>query len=92
MPPVATVVNNAGSVLRKETVSITDAEWRTVLAVNVDGTFFVTRAFLPDLLRLVLSSRSASTVAPALSSMLIYLVMAIVLVVRPAGLFPTASK
>lgn len=51
MPPVATVVNNAGSVLRKETVSITDAEWRTVLAVNVDGTFFVTRAFLPDLTR-----------------------------------------
>jgi len=50
------------------------------------------RAFLPDLLRLVLSSRSASTVAPALSSMLIYLVMAIVLVVRPAGLFPVASK
>jgi branched-subunit amino acid ABC-type transport system permease component len=27
-----------------------------------------------------------------LSSMLIYLVMAIVLVVRPAGLFPVASK
>jgi branched-chain amino acid transport system permease protein len=50
------------------------------------------RAFLPDLLRLVLSSRSASTVAPALSSMLIYLVMAIVLVVRPAGLFPVAGK
>jgi NAD(P)-dependent dehydrogenase (short-subunit alcohol dehydrogenase family) len=50
MPPVATVVNNAGSVLRKETVSITDAEWRSVMAVNVDGTFFVTRAFLPDLI------------------------------------------
>jgi branched-chain amino acid transport system permease protein len=43
-------------------------------------------------LRLVLSSRGASTVAPALSSMLIYLLMAIVLVVRPAGLFPAASK
>jgi branched-chain amino acid transport system permease protein len=50
------------------------------------------RAFLPDLLRLVLSSRGASTVAPALSSMLIYLLMAIVLVVRPAGLFPVTSK
>ena len=45
-----------------------------------------------DLLRLVLSSRGASTVAPALSSMMIYLLMAIVLVVRPAGLFPVASK
>jgi branched-chain amino acid transport system permease protein len=50
------------------------------------------RAFLPDLLRLVMSSRGAATVAPALSSMMIYLVMAIVLVVRPQGLFPVASK
>ncbi len=50
------------------------------------------RAFLPDLLRLVLSSRGASTVAPALSSMLIYLLMAIVLVLRPEGLFPVSSK
>jgi branched-chain amino acid transport system permease protein len=46
------------------------------------------RAFLPDLLRQVLSSAAASTAAPALSSMLIYLVMAIVLVARPEGLFP----
>src|SRR5437762_7609531 len=50
------------------------------------------RILLPDLLRLVLSSRGASTVAPALSSMLIYLLMAIVLVLRPEGLFPVASK
>ena len=44
------------------------------------------------MLRLVMSSRGASTVAPALSSMMIYLVMAIVLVVRPQGLFPVAGK
>jgi branched-chain amino acid transport system permease protein len=50
------------------------------------------RAFLPDLLRLVLSGRSASTVAPAMSSMMIYLLMAIVLVLRPEGLFPVSSK
>ena len=50
------------------------------------------RAFLPDLLRLVLSSRGASTVAPAMSSMMIYLLMAIVLVLRPEGLFPVSSK
>jgi branched-chain amino acid transport system permease protein len=31
-------------------------------------------------------------VAPALSSMLIYLLMAIVLVLRPAGLFPVSSR
>jgi branched-chain amino acid transport system permease protein len=63
-----------------------------VAAVMVGLIDTIGRAFLPDLLRLVLSSRGASTVAPALSSMLIYLVMAIVLVVRPAGLFPVASK
>jgi branched-chain amino acid transport system permease protein len=50
------------------------------------------RAFLPDILRMVMSSRGAATVAPALSSMMIYLVMAIVLVVRPQGLFPVAGK
>ena len=50
------------------------------------------RAFLPDLLRKVLSSAAASTAAPALSSMLIYLLMAIVLVVRPEGLFPAARR
>jgi branched-chain amino acid transport system permease protein len=50
------------------------------------------RAFLPDLLRMMLSSRGASAVAPALSSMLIYLMMTIVLVLRPQGLFPVANK
>ena len=39
-----------------------------------------------------MTSRGAATVAPALSSMMIYLVMAIVLVVRPQGLFPVAGK
>ncbi|MEO8553602.1 MAG: SDR family oxidoreductase, partial [Kofleriaceae bacterium] len=51
MPAVRTLVNNAGAVLRSETVKITDAEWTRVMAVNANGTFFVTRAFLPDLLR-----------------------------------------
>src|SRR6516162_8542766 len=50
------------------------------------------RAFLPDLLRKVLSSAAASTAAPALSSMLIYLLMAIVLVARPEGLFPASRR
>ncbi|MEO8700920.1 MAG: SDR family NAD(P)-dependent oxidoreductase [Kofleriaceae bacterium] len=51
MGPVRTVVNNAGSVLRKPTGAIGDAEWRAVMAVNLDGTFQVTRAFLDDLTR-----------------------------------------
>jgi NAD(P)-dependent dehydrogenase (short-subunit alcohol dehydrogenase family) len=51
LAPVTIVVNNAGTVVRKPTVELSDAEWRRVLAVNLDGTFHVTRAFLPDLTR-----------------------------------------
>lgn len=51
MPPVRTIVNNAGMVLRKSTEAVTDDEWRKVMAVNLDGTFFVTRAFIDDLER-----------------------------------------
>jgi NAD(P)-dependent dehydrogenase (short-subunit alcohol dehydrogenase family) len=51
LAPVTIVVNNAGAVLRKPTVAIGDDEWRRILAVNLDGTFYVTRAFLPDLTR-----------------------------------------
>jgi NAD(P)-dependent dehydrogenase (short-subunit alcohol dehydrogenase family) len=49
MPPVRTIVNNAGAVLRKSTEAVTDDEWRRVIAVNLDGTFHVTRAFIADL-------------------------------------------
>jgi branched-chain amino acid transport system permease protein len=50
------------------------------------------RAYFPDLLRVLLSQEAASTAGPALSSMLIYLLMAVVLVVRPEGLFPAGGK
>jgi NAD(P)-dependent dehydrogenase (short-subunit alcohol dehydrogenase family) len=51
MSPVRVIVNNAGAVLRKPTAEIDDVEWRRVIAVNLDGTFHVTRAFLVDLTR-----------------------------------------
>jgi 3-oxoacyl-[acyl-carrier protein] reductase len=41
------VVNNAGVVRNRTLVKMTDEEWRTAVAVNLDGTFFVTRAVLP---------------------------------------------
>jgi branched-chain amino acid transport system permease protein len=63
-----------------------------VAAILVGMIDTIGRAFLPDLLRLVLSSRTASAVAPALSSMMIYLLMAVVLVVRPQGLFQVSGK
>jgi len=49
------------------------------------------RAFLKPLLATVWSPVVADTAGPALASMLIYLLMAIVLAVRPAGLFPSRA-
>jgi branched-chain amino acid transport system permease protein len=46
------------------------------------------RTFLPTILRELFERSVAHAVGPAASSMLIYLLMAVVLAVRPAGLFP----
>ncbi len=51
----------------------------------------VGRAFLPGWLVSVLPRTAANAVGPALASMLIYLLMAVVLLVRPQGLFPTGG-
>ena len=48
----------------------------------------VGRIFLPTLLRAIATRSVADAAGPALASMLIYLLMAIVLAVRPQGLFP----
>jgi branched-chain amino acid transport system permease protein len=50
------------------------------------------RSFSVDLLRLVMGPSQARTVGPALASMLIYLLMAVVLYVRPTGLFPARGR
>ena len=50
------------------------------------------RSYFPDILRVLLSPEAASTLAPALSSMLIYLLMAIVLIVKPEGLFSSGGR
>jgi branched-chain amino acid transport system permease protein len=50
------------------------------------------RAFVPDLLHVYLNEAAASSLGRALSSMSIYLLMALVLIVRPAGLFPAATR
>ncbi len=46
------------------------------------------RAFLPTLLREVLERSVAQAVGPAVASMLIYMLMAAVLALKPQGLFP----
>ena len=50
------------------------------------------RAFLKPLLGSVLSPTAAEAAGPALSSMLIYLLMAVVLALRPEGLFPSRGS
>ena len=50
------------------------------------------RAYLPNLLAAAFSPSAADAAGPALASILIYLIMAIVLAFRPAGLFPPASR
>ena len=45
------------------------------------------RSYLDDLMKLFLSDQNAETAAPALSAMLIYILMAVILYFRPQGLF-----
>ena len=46
------------------------------------------RAFLPSLLKIFFSPAVASSVGPTLAALSIYILMAVVLVFRPSGLFP----
>jgi branched-chain amino acid transport system permease protein len=48
----------------------------------------ILRAFLPGLLRAMMNASEADALGAGLSSMGVYLLMAIVLLVRPKGLFP----
>jgi len=46
------------------------------------------RVFLPAMLRLVVDQSAADGAGPAVASMLVYILMAVVLIFRPTGLFP----
>src|SRR5436305_7812526 len=63
-----------------------------VAAIVVGIIDTIGRAFLPDLVRNFLSYSAGSSAGPALSSMLIYMLMAGILVIRPEGLFPAANR
>ena len=63
-----------------------------LVASIIVGVFEVVgRSFLPDLLLNILPSDLAETAGPALSSMLIYILMAGVLFFKPTGLFPAKT-
>ena len=49
--PLSVLVNNAGIAPSSKFENIADDMWREAFAVNVDGAFYVTRAFLPAMLR-----------------------------------------
>ncbi len=50
------------------------------------------RAFLDTLMKFVMSNQNAETAAPALSAMMIYILMAGILAFRPQGLFPPRGR
>lgn len=50
------------------------------------------RSYLDSLFKLFMSAQNAETSAPAISAMLIYILMAVVLSVRPQGLFPPKNR
>ena len=58
-----------------------------IAAMVVGQIDIVGRALLPDFLKTFMSSAAASSAAPAISQVLVYVVMAGVLVWRPTGLF-----
>jgi branched-chain amino acid transport system permease protein len=50
------------------------------------------RSFTTDVLRVFLATGTARSIGPALASMAMYLLMAVVLALRPAGLFPARGR
>ena len=50
------------------------------------------RSYLDSLFKLFMSAQNAETSAPAVSAMLIYILMAVILALRPQGLFPPKGR
>ena len=63
-----------------------------VAAVLVGLIDTIGRAFISDWLHFILSANAAETLGPALSSMSIYILTAVILVFKPEGLFPATSR
>jgi 3-oxoacyl-[acyl-carrier protein] reductase len=49
--PVDILVNNAGILSNNKVEATDDAEWRRVLAANLDGAFYLARAAIPEMKR-----------------------------------------
>lgn len=69
--------------------SIKGAFWGSMIVGVIDT---LGRSYLDTLLQVFMATEAAETAAPALSAMLIYILMAIILVARPQGLFPPQTR
>ena len=63
-----------------------------IAAIIVGLVDTVGRVFLPSLLRLFFDQATADGAGPALASMLVYILMAVILIFRPTGLFPAKGR
>lgn len=75
---VKAVVNNAGNNFRSSVHELSTEKWRELLGVNLDGTFFMSRAFLP----LLLNAKGGAAIVNVAS---------IFGVIGPAGFAPYAA-
>ena len=48
--PIDVLVNNAGNTVRKGVQQLEFEEWRSVLEVNLDGVFLVTKSYVPQMI------------------------------------------
>lgn len=63
-----------------------------IAALTVGVVDTLGRAFMTDALRLFMDADTASGAGAGLSSMLIYILMAIILIAKPSGLFPVQTS
>ena len=63
-----------------------------IAAIIVGLVDTVGRVFLPSLLRLFFDQATADGAGPALASMLVYILMAVILIFKPTGLFPAKGS
>lgn len=50
-PHLDILVNNAGAIKRGTFLNSTDADWNTVMKVNIDGMYQTTKMFLPNIIK-----------------------------------------
>ena len=63
--PIGILVNNAGILSNNKAAETDDAEWRRVLAINLDGSFYASRACLPSMKTVTTRQRTIVSCTPS---------------------------